>query len=77
MQTQRITGNHIVLHTNAITNLYYIFQLHTFLICKNMANMKTESPCIITYSAWIECGGKGGGGEGGEEEEEEAVWFYI
>ena len=53
MQTQRITGNHIVLHINAITKLYYIFQLNTFLIYKNMANMKTQNPCIITNSTWI------------------------
>ena len=55
MQTQRITGFHTVLDINAITKLYYIFQLHTFLTCKNMANTKTEDPCIITNSAWIQC----------------------
>ena len=54
MQTQRITGFHTVLDINAITKLYYIFQLHTFLTCKNMANTKTEDPCIITNSAWIQ-----------------------
>jgi len=43
--------NNTVLHINAITKLYYIFQLHTFLICKNMANTKTENPCNITKSA--------------------------
>ena len=55
MQTQRITGKHIVLHMNANTNLYYIFQLNTFLIYKNMANTKTQNPCIITNGAWIQC----------------------
>ena len=55
MQTQRVTGNNIVLHINAITKLYYIFQLNTFLICKNVANMKTQNPCIITNGAWIQC----------------------
>jgi len=60
MQTQRITGFHTVLDINAITKLYYIFQLHTFLTCKNMANTKTEDPCIITNSAWIQCEKKSG-----------------
>jgi len=49
-----------VLHINAITNLYYIFQLYTFLICKNMANTKTQNPCTATQSEQIqsEVGGK-------------------
>jgi hypothetical protein len=42
MQTHRITGNHTVLHSNAIMKLYYILQLDIILISTNMANMKKE-----------------------------------